>query len=524
MMIDGEVVNEKYVQKQIDAGEPFFARTTTIEEDWVKNSRKNFADFYFYINELPLAKHHMLWVKNILNKDLRRHNIIAPRESGKTTVMNCFLAWYIGKKPYTSNALICSGADSAKERLAAIKEVMASQRYMNVFPDVEFDRSRPNTSTLFSTCSRKWKNDEREINYKEWRNRIRYDKDLDSKSPTLFASSLSSNNIPGKRFSGLTITDDLHDEKNSRTEEQRTKVEILFKKTLLKCVMKNGKVVNICTRWAETDLSGRLKEDKRKRDNGLIWNTMETAAIGDDGQSYWPEQWPLWRLEEVRDDGETMFQLMYMNNPLGLSSGEITIDMLRNGLPDPLPKFKELVITVDIAKSLDDRADYTVFTLIGKGHIKRLEDGRSSGFPIYVLDIWRDKVLFLKCVDKLIEMYDFCCDTYGPVKVILFEKQGFQSAWGEVISSYRKDITIKNVSIPGDKEFRFKSFAAKAQGGKAFFNQEMKHFNAMCSECLAFPTGAHDDICDTLSLPFSHWGWSGNRKVGTTKTKSEYVH
>jgi predicted phage terminase large subunit-like protein len=512
------LINDKFneVQKVKEKPDyPLYARLTSVEERIIKKSRKNFADFFFYMTDMSLARHHFLWVISILTH--KRTNIIAPRGAAKTTIINVFLAWWIGRFPYLSNIFVCVAEDQAKERLADIKEIIESQKFKNVFPHVFIDTKRPRTVTEFSVWSDRWKDETGEITYEQFRMRIRSDKKLDSKSKTLIAFGTTSSKIPGKRCSGILALDDPHDERNSATEDQRIKVEMLVKKSLMPTMTPEARMVLICTRWAETDLSGRFKNDFRA-DGTPVWNTIETAAIDENGKSYWEGVWSLERLEEVRDEfGEIVFQLMYMNNPMGLASGEVTMDMLRQNIID-LPEDLEIFISVDVAESLTKRADYTVFAIVARDKPKKTASGERETFNYYVLYIWRDKVKFLNCVKQLEKMYEFAEDHYGPVKKVLFEKSTFQSAWGDLLVSKNPDIKIDTVPLKeGNKEWRFKSFAARAQAGRVYMNMKMKNYHIACSEIIAFPTAAHDDIVDALGMPLIQWGYMKNIKSGRTK-------
>lgn len=497
---------------------PAFVTVEGAEKELIERSRSNFYDFVMYMTdgEMPLAKHHIDWAFNILTN--QRTNIIAPRGSGKTNTLNMLMAWFIGKKPWKSNAIVSVSASQAEERLEDIRDIVLSERFLNVFPHVHLDDKRPNTSKEFSVWASVWQNDPYIIDRTQWRQKIRKSSEADSKSKTLFAFGITSSGIPGKRVNGLLIIDDPHDEKNSATITQRDKVEAFVKKTLFGCLTPGSKIACISTRWAEDDLPGRLEEDKDK-DGNRIWKTIQIPAILPDGRSYWEDFWTLEDLEDKRAEiGETMFQLMYMNNPRGLSSGEFTIDMLRHAVDlQNLPDFRDLWVSVDIANSLADDADYTVFTLVARSKRERKDNGRSGykPFKYYVLDIWRDRVKFNDCLDELQTFVESSELIYGKIKGILFERQGFQTAWADELATRNPLLKKKiyKVSLHGrNKSVRMKSVAAKAQADLFIVNTKMKNYEAMCSELLSFTgeKGNQDDICDTLSLPFQKWGSSGS--------------
>lgn len=512
-------------QEELAPRKPAFMTIESAEQKLIKRARQNFYDFVIYMTdgEMPLADHHINWVYNILTNT--RTNIIAPRGSGKTNTLNMLMAWWIGKKPWTSNAIVSVSASQAEERLADIQDIVMSERFQNVFPHVHIDYQRPNTMKEFSVWASQWKNEPEILDRAAFRQKIRKSPDSDSKSKTLFAFGITSSGIPGKRINGLLIIDDPHDEKNSATIAQRDKVESFVKKSLFGCLTPGAKIACISTRWAEDDLPGRLSENKTKNDED-VWKTIEIPAILPNGTSYWPSFWNLDRLEEKRAEiGETMFQLMYMNNPRGLASGEFTIDMLRNGIDlDNLPEFRDLWISTDIAESLANDADYSVFTLVGRSKAQKNKDGRVMPFDYYVLNMWRGRVKFNDSMKQLADFATECELRFGKIKGILFEKQGLQKSWADELATRNPDLKVIRVSLHGrSKSLRMKAVAAKAQSGHFLVNTKMPHYEAMCSEMLSFTgeKGNQDDICDTLSLPFQLWGWNPSGGNSGRKTRGK---
>lgn len=488
----------------------------TAERHWVERSRKNVADFVAYLSdgEMRPPAHHLEWMYYILGYPSSRVNIIAPRGSGKTTALVYIFAWLIGKKPWLTNAIFSVSAEQAEARLREIRSIITDNpRYHNVFPWIELDIKKPNNQRNFTVWSKRWKGSDSEIDYPTYRSMIsRYGEPLNS---TLFSAGIGSSGIVGKRFTGLVLLDDPHDARNSATEEQRIKVEEVLKETIIGCCKPEARLCVISTRWAETDLAGRLEEQK-KRDGSRVWTTMQTKAILDDGTSYWPQEWPLDVLEAKREDvGDTIFELMFMNNPLGLSSGEFTLDMLRKSLPDPLPELREVLISCDLSRTTELYSDYTVFAAVGRDKL--------DPFNYYVLDMVRGQFGGMEpSLNKLAEFSDKTFRAHGQLKAILFSNRGFDPVWAESFKEKHLDMPVKIVPEKGEKGDRLKAVAIKAQQNRMFINTLMAPYNALCSELIGFP-GRHDDICDALSLPFQHWGWAGFQRAGTKQIKSPFL-
>lgn len=495
---------------------PFYTSIVHSEKYWIEQSRVNISDYIMYMTdgEKPPAKHHIRWLFEMISSIKRyepKNIIVAPRGSAKTEILLKFMEWWIGKYPYLTNYIGCVAFDQATLRLQDIRNVVeASDRYHNVFPYVHIDPRRENSKRAFTVWSERWTNPNEVITYQQWMTLI--GKYGERKDATLTCSGMTARGVIGRRFSGMVLIDDAHDENNSATDDQCVKVENFVRKTLLPCMVKRSVINVIGTRWRANDLIGRLKEDLDEKKQP-VWNVMEMAAVDDQGKSYWPEQYPLKKLKRIANSmggwNGASFQLMFMNNTDAATSEQFTIEMFRKPLPEVLPDFKEIVVSVDLAYSTQKRADFTVFTAIARDNEAR--------YSVYVLDMRRGK--WTRSSNKIEKLIRFCShieDTYGPVSYVLFQHVGSEPEFAGELKGKQEELQeqlgeiqwkVKTVHTAADKAIRLeRSFAIKVQQGRAYFNTTMKTYHAMVSECMSFPVG-HDDIVDTLTLPFQQESW-----------------
>lgn len=476
-----------------------------------------------YITGMEPPSHHLEWLVNIFTVRSSRVNIIAFPGSGKTHVTIYSLGFLIGNKPWLTN-LICSvSSNQAEERLGAVRELVEiNDRYRNVFPWIRIDKKsadsigRPNNTTTLNIWSNRIprdnsgriKPDSMEVDYAGWRSYV--SRHGDPKDNTLFAAGVTSKSVIGKRVTGFLIVDDPHDEENSATEDQRAKVAMMFKRTLLtRLVPKpDAKAIVISTRWAETDLAGRLMEETRTNGD-RVWTTTVTPIEDDELNPTWPEVWSKERVDERADEQggreSPMYQLSYKNNPQGRASGEVTLDMLRRGLPNPLPEFESIWITTDFAHTEGLRSDWTVYTALARD--------KEKPFNVYLLDMRRFKKSQIS--DKVRELGKFCdeiFDLHGMLNGVLMEDKD-SKAEEQAFLEARPDIPIKVLKTKGNKEDRFGSVSNRMQLGRFYSNQSFSHWGAFVGEVLSFPGAAHDDIVDTLSLVFQHPDWQAKSKI-----------
>lgn len=505
----------------------YFRTLIRVEHSYIMQARQNPFFFMEYVTGMTPAEHHIQWLNDIFSKDASRVNIVAFPGSGKSHVLIYAIAWLIGVKPGLTNIICSVNKEQAAQRLNAIMELVElNERYKNVFPWIQKDKRRPNNQTTMNVWSKIWEYKGRkfqhpELDYMGWRKNVT--EKGEPKDHTLFAAGITSKTVIGKRCTGIMGVDDPHDYQNSGTEQQRLKVVGSFRNTILTRLVptKTARCVVISTRWAETDMAGTLMEEVRQKTGGKVWATTVTPVEDPDtGEPTWPKVWGTEQIDDRSDEvggrEGPMFQLSYMNNPLGEANGEVTMDMLRFPLPDKLPDFKDLVISVDFAHTENLKSDYTVCTLIGRDDAKP--------FNVYILAMIRfKKGQINEKVAKLAEFADWVYDEYNRLDAILFENKDSMHEV-DVMRQDHPDLPIKIISTKGDKERRFDGIAYRIQKEHFFINITMPHYGALCTELVGFPGATHDDIVDTISLPFQQPSWRADRmRSGRVEIKSQYV-
>ncbi len=481
-----------------------FISVARAESFWIERSRKDPIAFIHYVTGKKPAKHHIEWILSVLTH--QSTNIIAHRESGKTTILVALLAWLIAKDPIKTHFIGSVSGGQAEERLDLIREYIDTNvRFHNVFPHLHIDYRRNNNKTEFSVWS-----SEGGMDYAGFRTRVMMHGE--PKNPTICAFGIGSSRIIGKRITGLALIDDIHSEKNSATAALRQKVDNWFNQTFLPLVTEHGRVAVICTRWAPDDQSGRLK-DKKDYLGEPLWFTLETPVCDAEGNPAWPEQWSRERIQLTRDKvGPVMFELMYMNNPLGMSAGMFKLDHFRIALPSPM-ELSSIVVSCDLALLEKASADYSVFTAIGRTKA-------SNYYDMFILDMFRDKISSEKLVDALIEFLQQVSMEY-LIDAVLFEQQSVTLTTYNEFKGRESGFKPVLVPLKGDKGSRLFGVSLKAQRGGFYTNQDMEHHNAMVSEFMAFPKGEHDDIVDSISLPLQYWG-SSERSAGLIKVQTPF--
>lgn len=501
-------------------GKPREKRFITVlraEKWWIDKARLDPFFFIQYVTDKEPARHHRLWLKNIFDftdegrKDgTYRLNIIAPRDSAKTTIGMYSLAWFMARFPLSTNMVISVSAKQAEARLEMVRDVIRNNtRFQNVFPWIGVDERQRNTIQEFSIFADAMydprSNKVKSISYNVWRSLVSRSGSL--KDPTMYVSGSGGKGVIGRRISGMMILDDIIDEAYLRAELQDEVYEYIMR-TLIPCIMENAKVINIGTRWMLEDIPEKLK-------NNPGWKTLETSAIKYDGDgnphSYWPEYWPLEKLESrrIEMDDDSLFRVSYLNDPSAYASAKFTVDGLSQKLPDSLPAFTAIYVGTDFAISVKKDADFTVFAAVGVDAAKNL----------YILDLQRIKVTPDVMVSELFQFAVKTATRFGKLTTVLIEKVAFQTVMKHVMADKYPSIPILPIPPIGDKGHRTEQFAILCNDGRVYFDTSNPFYKILKAEAMNFKIARHDDCLDAVSIVVQHIGTSiQNVKVRTIKS------
>jgi predicted phage terminase large subunit-like protein len=444
-----------------------------------------------YAFRLRPAPHHAEMVQfiesRINNPDPRQRNavILEPRGHAKTTWgNNIYLSWLLSKHPNLRVGLISNTALQARAFSRGIRNTLEMNEYHhNVFGNL--------------TGTHKWTD-------VEW---IMKGSSLHGTPYLNMYAQGAGGAIISKRFD-LIFCDDILDEENCATPEQREKLELWFWKTLKPCLAPGGSIIVLGTRWAEGDLYQVLMEDKKWPSlvRGAIYYTCSECGVnfGSDQalekhvttslcanaapaeqKALWPEMWPLDALEaERRDMGSAMFACSYLNDISGLMAGNIfRRDWFQYFEPSQInPSHLVWKMGVDLASSEKQRADYTARVVIG-------EDEQRN---VYIYSVVRDKIEtghrgFIG------DGYE----TYPDISKIVVENNQFQGSFvKDLLAQTSWPVVGKKSEV--DKVTRARSVAARYEARKVFHSRSLEGTDFEI-ELLQFPKG-HDDQIDALGL------------------------
>lgn len=416
-------------------------------------AKRHLEDYSKLVFDLEPAAHHREWLELLEDEKVLRLLIIAPPESAKSTYISIiFPSWYIGKHPEDACALISCTATQAQEFGGAITRVLeANEGYQWLFPHIKPDRDAG------------WSKDHIFVQRKR----------VARPDPTLMMTGMMGP-IIGRRFN-LVIIDDPTDQEIAYSELQRERQKVWFKQTLLSRLVKTGRCIVILTRWHEDDLAAELMRPE------MGFKVVYLPAI-EDGKSYWPEHWPIEKLEwKRREVGSSIFQCMYMGDPVGMSGMEFKKDWFKYYVEEP--KLRYIMQIWDTALKVARKADYSVCVTGGIDEYHRS----------YIIDVFRAQLEAPELEKAVLRQYEL----FKPSLVGVEDKVAGTALIQRL--QREKSVPIKPIKALTNKILRARSIAPLVEKGEVFFKATAKWLDELEHELLAFPVGKYDDQVDAFT-------------------------
>ncbi len=481
-----------------------FVTVNRAEQWWVDKARLDPVFFQHYLLEKEPAKHHLIWLANFFHPTRTRINLIAPRDSAKTTVAVVAMCYQMGRNPISTNGIISVSSDQAKKRLNMIKGIIQDHpRFKNVFPDVYVDDRLPSTQSEFSLYSTK-----NGMPYSTWRRYVAKYGSL--KDPTMRAAGVGGRAIIGSRISGILLLDDIIDEE-SLTEAAQDDAEQYVMQTLEPTVKDSGKMVYIGTRWMLNDVPARLMRNPE-------YHTIQIPATLYDEEgnaySYWPDYWPLEKLAKKRAtiQNDAIYFIQYENDPRAMTKSLFTVEDMNRNLPEKMPALASVYITTDLAVSLLQAADFTVYQAWGIDFDNNC----------YLLDMRRMKIDIHTALDELVRFSKLVPKDWGMLNNVLIENVAFQSVFQQLLAKIDPYMPTFGVVPRGDKGHRATFVSDWSRRGKIFIRQTLPDIEILKSEWMNFDKAPHDDTLDPAGLLFQHLN-IGISSVEESSVYSEFL-
>ncbi|MEQ8402158.1 MAG: phage terminase large subunit [Roseitalea porphyridii] len=403
-------------------------------------------------------------LERVLRGEVKRLIINLPPRSGKSTVINAFVAFLLGQDPTKRIVVASYGADLAEKHGRDCRTILSSPWYQRAFPRT---RLRPNRTGAL---------------------------DFETTRGGGRLSTSVGGPLTG-RGGSLIIVDDPQKAEDAYSVTKRQSTIDWFQTTLLSRLdnKKNDAIIVVMQRQHVDDLTGHLVKQGG-------WELLELPAIATEdteidighrkthlrreGEVLYPDREPAEVLEQLRRDmGSHAFEAQYQQNPLPAAGNVIKADWLKSYDVLP-PEGGHLVQSWDFAYEEGEANDWTVCVT-----------AKIMGNTVYVLDVFRGKLDFPDQLKAVVEQ----ARRYHP-RTILIER----AATGSPLVATLKGLGGEGIPTPilvkptDSKHARVVAQSGRFEAGDVLLPKHAHWRDELVSELVAFPHGRHDDQVDAL--------------------------
>ena len=428
-----------------------------------KNCQAGFLNFIEYMwPEFICGRHHKIFaekLEGIANGTIKRLIVnMPPRHTKSEFASTYFPAWIMGRDPRKKIMQTTHTGELAVRFGRKVRNMMDTDEYKRIFDGVELQAD--------SKSAGRWET---------------------NKGGEYFAAGVGGA-ITG-RGADLLIIDDPHSEQDSLSPSQMEACYEWYTSGPRQRLQPKGAIVLVMTRWSNIDLTSKLL-DAQKEPAADQWEIIEFPAIFPETENpLWPEFWPFDELEKVRASLPVMkWNAQWLQTPTAEEGSIIKRDWWNTWEHEELPGVSYIIQSYDTAYSKKTNADYSAISTWGV--FRPTQDAPDS---LILLDCQKGRWDFPELKRIAYEEYKY----WDPDMTLIEAKASGTPLTHEL---RRLGIPVVNYSPTRghDKTTRMHSVAPIFESGLVWAPVK-KFAEEMIEECAAFPFGAHDDLCDTMT-------------------------
>jgi predicted phage terminase large subunit-like protein len=437
----------------------------------VTECRQNFIAFARHVwPQFKCGPHHTIMAEAFERLDSgksKRLILNVPPRFGKSYLTSWLLpAWLLGKHPELKIMAASHTAEFAQSWGRKVRDLIKSEKYKEIFPDTVLKHD--------SSAAGRWQSE----NGGEY-----------------FAVGVGGSATG--RGADLLLLDDVHSEEAGiqPTPEYFKGVYEWYTSGPRQRLHPGGKICVIQTRWAPNDLTGMILENARQRNATKEWEVIELPAILENGQSLWPDFWPLKDLESLKAELPVQkWESQYMQRPSSEGAAIIKREWWNVWEQERFPECEYTIMSLDTAYSSKESADFSCFTVWGVFPIEDKATGRTIN-NIMLLDVVNERVDFPLLKKIAVDMYK----TWKPDSFIIEAKASGKPLADELGTLGIPLQTYTPTRLSGDKIARLTSIS-DVFASKLVWYPKMRWAEELVEQLASFPASAHDDMVDATSM------------------------
>ena len=455
----------------------------------------SFLEFVKYVwPSFITGNHHKIFaekLERVARGKLKRLIVnMPPRHTKSEFASYLFPAWVMGQSPSTKIIQATHTAELAVGFGRKVKNLLDSDIYRDVFPDMELARD--------AKASGRWSTNEGGEYY-----------------------AVGVGGALAGRGANLCIIDDPVSEQDALSPTALDNIYEWYTSGPRQRLQPGGSIIIVMTRWSIRDLTAKVLQ-KQAEGGADQWEVVEFPAIFPDTDNVlWPEFWSRDELEGVRASiPVAKWNAQYLQNPTAEEGAIIKREWWNVWDHDDPPVVDYVIQSYDTAFTKSERADYSAITTWG---VFYPDEGDEAA--IILLDAEKGRWEFPELKDAAMRLYQ----EFDPDMVLIEQKASGTPLTHDL---RRMGIPVSGFT-PGrgaDKFSRMNACAPVFESGMVWC-PETRWADEVIEECASFPNGEHDDLADSMTqaiLRFRQGGFIGTRNdyedddLITYKRKREY--
>ena len=431
-----------------------------------ERGKVSFLDFVKHVYPgYKVGPHHLKLAQifeDIANGKKKRVIVnIAPRHGKSELISYLAPAWFLGKYPQKKIIMASHTADLAVNFGRRVRNLVGSDNYKTIFPQVELQADSKSAS--------RW--------------------------GTNFNGEYFAIGVGGAlagRGADLFIIDDPHSEQDAKTGRPDVFLPAWewFQSGPLQRLMPGGAIIVVMTRWSKLDLTGQIIKQLENNDEVDPWEVIEFPAIKDDGESLWPEFWPVEELLAKKAALDIRYwNAQYMQNPVSEEGALIKREWWNIWDKEQPPQCEFIIMSLDAAQEANNRADFNALTTWGVFFNEEV-----NNYNIILLNAIKKRLEFP-------ELKKLCLEEYKEWQPDAFMVQK-KSNGAALYQEFRRMGIPAQEFTPGkgqDKISRVNAISDLFSGGVVWAPAH-RWAKDVIEECNDFPSGLNDDLVDSTTL------------------------
>lgn len=452
-------------------------------------SKESFLDFIQHVYPgYKVGPHHLKLIQIFediaAGKKKRVIVNIAPRHGKSELISYLAPAWFLGKYPQKKIIMGSHTADLAVNFGRRVRNLVGSEAYKDVFPQVELQSDSKSAS--------RW--------------------------GTNFNGEYFAIGVGGAlagRGADLFIIDDPHSEQEAKTGRPDVFLPAWewFQSGPLQRLMPGGAIIVVMTRWSKLDLTGQIIQQMERNEDVDPWEVIEFPAIKDDGTALWPEFWDVDELLAKKAALDIRYwNAQYMQNPVSEEGALIKREWWKIWDKESPPPCEFTIMSLDAAQEANNRADFNALTTWGV-----FFNEETNNYAIILLNSIKKRLEYPDLKALVLQEYR----EWQPDAFMVEKKSNGSVLYQEF---RRMGIPVGEFT-PGkgqDKIARVNAVADLFASG-IVYAPDRRWAKEVIEECNDFPAGINDDLVDSTTLALLRFRQGGFLRLPTDEPEDNFL-